>query len=345
MAVFNSKRDMTDMFFGVKRSRWQEFSATTPNGFAIKGLLCKNRKGTGALAGALYVDEVDGFSVPGQLLMGMPEIPYPEQCEISINIGHKHAIFTEKLDGTAVIFNVLKIGDTYELLPRTRGTAVLFNNEFRPWKDMLNEVADYDAIKTACIKQNATLVFELYGSKNFHAVHYQIPLALSLHTMLQNRRILTREIIDLTAKNYKLPTVPYLVRCPADLDEIKKWGEGLAKQYEAQNDVKQGKFLKEGVVLRLEKASSASLWKYKPESMSEYHRITRRKGMPLAYRHLFFKLLETEGKITLDSAFDAAIDEFKELEDYKEFEDEFRKWNENLLNNSSKTEVASSEKD
>src|SRR5262249_16748384 len=87
-----------------------------------------------------------------------------------------------------------------------------------------------------------------------------------------------------------------------------------------------GQFLREGLVLVLERAGSARLLKYKPPSIAEYHRISRRKPKSIALRHLFFKLLEVHPEVTLDLAFAAAGEEFGDLEDYGFFEQEFHGW-------------------
>lgn len=64
------------------------------------------------------------------------------------------------------------------------------------------------------------------------------------------------------------------------------------KEIEAANDPDIGRFDEEGLVLNVETQSTAQVWKFKPASMAEYHRLSRQKVRQLTIRHEAWKLVE-----------------------------------------------------
>jgi hypothetical protein len=150
---------MATTILGTPEKWWKPFTATTPQGHRIEGQLCRHRH-AGSLAGALLVQRVDGHSA-SQLLPGMPEIPYPEQKPLVVPgkpAGARRgravaAVFSRKLDGTAVLFSPLQLpnGDV-EVFPRTRGMPVLCDMPLRAWRQLVAEaVGDrLDDIALAC---------------------------------------------------------------------------------------------------------------------------------------------------------------------------------------------------
>lgn len=283
-------------FRGSRRRWWTAFKATSPEGHRLEGGICRHRRAQ-ELAGAVYLVTIDGQEQP-QMLMGMPEIPYTENVPLRRSSKTVAATFTQKLDGTALLFSPLRLanGDC-EVFPRTRGMPVLWNTPYKAWREVVDSVLDAElkqSIHEACDKHNATLVFELWGSLNKHAVSYDPPLALSLHSVLKNRSLQPWPQVALLAKRFNLPLVPMIERhSQMSLQDLEARGQALAEACEQRNDVEQGLFLEEGVVLMLEGDRSAQLWKYKPPSMAEYHRLSRRKLRPLTIRHEAFKLLES----------------------------------------------------
>ncbi len=291
------------MLLNTPEKWWAPFTATTPQQNKITGLLCRNR-GAGPLAGALLVKSINGTET-NQLLPGMPEIPYPEQTPLVVPAGAVAATFTRKLDGTAVLFSPLQLPDkSVEVFPRTRGMPVLWDTPYRPWRQLVAEaVGDKQGkITLACSQQRATLVFELWGHRNQHIVHYpDVSLQLSLHSIVRGRTVLPWRIVAQVARAHKLPVVSVLERITRPtVPQIERIGRQLAGEMETQNSPEQGLYREEGTVLIVESNSIASLWKFKPESMAEFHRLSRRKIRPVTIRHELFKLLEAGHNPSVD---------------------------------------------
>ncbi|MDF1661622.1 MAG: hypothetical protein P1V97_07605 [Planctomycetota bacterium] len=282
---------------GSKKRWWMPFKARTPLGHLIEGYLCKHRK-AGTLAGALHVLFVDGEPC-NQVLYGMPEIPYPEQTAVVVPGGSKAVSFTRKLDGTALLFSAIKLpSKEYEVFPRTRGMPVLVNTKYRAWRDVVGEVLDdplRQGIREACIQQSATLAFELWGKKNRHSVTYEQELALSLHSVIRSRGVSPWSLVALLGKSFKIPLVPLLERVSKPTaDQIVSIGAKWQERYEALNDPEQGLYREEGVVALVETGQQGRLWKFKPPSMAEFHRLARRKIRGVTIRHEAFKILESD---------------------------------------------------
>lgn len=280
-----------------KKRWWMSFKARTPGNHLIEGYLCKHRK-AGTLAGALHVRFIDGEPC-NQVLYGMPEIPYPEQSPVVVPGGSKAVSFTRKLDGTAVLFSAIKLpNNDYEVFPRTRGMPVLVNTKYRAWRDVVSGVLDEElryGIHKACVQQSATLAFELWGKKNRHSVTYEQELELSLHSVIRSRGVSPWSLVALLGKSFKIPLVPLLERVSKPTaDQITLIGARWQERYEALNDPEQGLYREEGVVALVETGQQARLWKFKPPSMAEFHRLARRKIRAVTIRHEAYKILESE---------------------------------------------------
>lgn len=280
-----------------KKRWWTSFKARTPRGHLIEGYLCKHRK-AGTLAGALHVLLIDGEAT-NQVLYGMPEIPYPEQTAVVVPGGSKAVSFTRKLDGTALLFSALRLANKeYEVFPRTRGMPVLVNTKYRAWRDVVGEVLDEPlrhGIHQACVQQSATLAFELWGKKNRHSVAYEQELALSLHSVIRSRGVSPWSLVALLGRSFKIPLVPLLERVSnPSADQIMSIGAKWQARYEALNDPERGLYREEGVVALVETGQQGRLWKFKPPSMAEFHRLARRKIRSVTVRHEAFKILESD---------------------------------------------------
>lgn len=228
----------------------------------------------------------------------MPEIPYPEQRPVIIPKGAKAVSFTRKLDGTALLFSALQLPDkSWELFPRTRGMPVLVNTKYRAWRNLVAELVDaglHESIKKACVQQSATLAFELWGQRNRHSVSYDEPLALSLHSVIRSRGVSPWSLVALLGKSLKIPTVPLLERLSKpNKDDVERIGAQWQARHEALNEPEQGLYREEGVVALVETEQQGYLWKFKPPSMAEFHRLARRKIRSITVRHEAYKLLES----------------------------------------------------
>lgn len=275
---------------------WEWFTATTPRGrHRLTGHHCLHQ-GAGELYGALLVESVDGEEC-SQLLPGMPEIPYTDQAPLSVPAGTVAGTFTRKMDGTAIIFSPLELpsGDV-EVFARTRGMQVLCDMDVRAWRSMVTEVTSdglRQRIEEAVRVQRATFVFELWGQRNAHAVSYDEPLALALHTVVQGRSIKPWRVVERVSEQYDIPRVAVLERITAPTVEgLQEAAQALMGGMEEVNAPDLGRFAEEGLVLNVETQATAQLWKFKPASMAEYHRLSRQKVRPLTIRHEAWKLVE-----------------------------------------------------
>ena len=277
---------------------WQWFVATTPRDrYRITGHHCLHR-GAGELYGALLVESVEWCEAGSQLLPGMPEIPYVDQEPLSVPAGAVAATFTRKLDGTAIIFSPLELPwGGVEVFARTRGMQVLCDMDVRAWRSMVDEATAgglRERIEEAARSQKATLVFELYGTRNAHAVSYDEQLELALHTVVQGRSLKPWRVVERVADQFRIPCVPVLERITSPTVEgLQERAQFLADQMEAANAPDLGRFDEEGLVLNVETPSKAAMWKFKPQSMAEYHRLSQQKIRPLTIRHEAWKLVET----------------------------------------------------
>jgi len=297
----------------------------------MRGYLC-NHRGAGALAGALLVQEVDDRST-NQLLSGMPEIPYLDQEPLVVPRRVVAGTFTRKLDGTAVLWSPLRLPDgSVEVFPRTRGVPVLWNTPYRAWRDLVAEAAQgLEARITRAVRtQQATLVFELWGHRNRHTVSYEEPLVLSLHTVVRGRSVLPWRFVAQVGKVHRLPIVPVIRRIShPTVRQLEEVGQEIAEQMEWDNDPTTGQYLEEGVVLVVEGPSVGRLWKFKPPSMAEYHRLTRCKVRPVTVRHELWKLVEAGEEPSLETLLETmgySYDEEEIGEARGEMEREFFSW-------------------
>jgi 5-methylcytosine-specific restriction endonuclease McrA len=172
---------------------------------------------------------------------------------------------------------------------------VLCDMPLRAWRQLVAEaVGDrLDDIALACRRQRATLIFELWGRRNPHTVAYDENLRLSLHTIVRGRSVLPWRTVAQVARAHGLPLAPVLRRIVSPMvEQVKQAGQRLAGEMERRNDPDRGIYREEGAVLSLSTTGTATLWKFKPPSMSEMHRLTRHKVRPVTIRHELFKLLE-----------------------------------------------------
>jgi hypothetical protein len=232
----------------------------------------------------------------------MPEIPYVDQEPLNVPVGVVAGTFTRKVDGTAIIFSPLALPQggvaeySAEVFARTRGMQVLCDMDVRAWRSLVDEATSgglRERIEKAVRSQESTLVFELYGTRNAHAVSYDEQLELALHTVVQGRSIKPWRVVERVAEQFRIPCVPVLERitCPS-AEDLQEKAQALAEEMEAANAPALGRFGEEGVILNVETQNTAQVWKFKPPSMAEYHRLSRQKVRPLTVRHEAWKLVE-----------------------------------------------------
>lgn len=285
--------------FTVPEKNKRPFHTKTPGGHVIDGILVYGRN-TGHLHSGIFIEKVDGYE-HNKFISGMPEIKYLEDNEFGAD-DIVHAVITDKLDGTALIYYVLETpnGDK-EMIRRTRGMPVLQDVPGKKWTDIVREAEDSvggdrfrQAVKEICTQQKCTLIFELWGEKNHHAVDYSnVPISMSLHTMIKHRRVVAwNDMIGIVSK-YDIPTVPVFceIKNQPFKNVLRTVGDIVAFQ-ESQNEPYRGKYNYEGIVINIRNRNRAIQRKVKPPSMTELHRTVHRRITEITIAHAYHKMTE-----------------------------------------------------
>lgn len=159
-------------FNDIKPKNLKEFTAETPKGNIIKGVICKKAN---RFLGSMLIQEVtwtekDITFKTEQFVQAMPKIHYYDYSHQMSNDKDIYPVY-EKLDGTCLIlFGLYYEGKVIEIVPKTRGLPVAdphiigFYNEI----DHSNIKAFFGEMKHF----NPTLLFELYGALNQHSIFY-----------------------------------------------------------------------------------------------------------------------------------------------------------------------------
>lgn len=249
-----------------------------------------------------------------QILAGMPEIHYTftDSHPFDVPIKATKATFTQKVDGTAVLFSAIDLPDgETAVLARTRGMLPLRDTKWRPLETLLNEALTPEisqGIERACITQKATLVFELYGDKNRHTVKYDNPILLELHTMIKGRSTVQPwTLVKQMGRAYKIPLVEELLmmKAPWVTEEmLLEEGARITRGQESQNTVESGEYRNEGTIVNIETPTLGYQWKFKPPSMEEFHRVARTSICPVTVAHTLWKMVDDEVYLSLDNLID-----------------------------------------
>lgn len=284
----------------VSARHWQPFEVTSPGSIHFAGYLCRQESDK---LGMLAVTMLDG-QPRLEFIPAMPKIHYPYvqdregrlQVSIPVPINIVDARFTVKLDGTAIIFYALTDaqGQVLEVVARTRLLPVLAPSRWGDWHGLLAEVLpDRTPVEAAVREQHVVLAFELWGYRNPHLVRYDRPLALTLHTAIRHRKLMSHQRLADIAQRYGLALAPTLEVAAPD-------AEGLAAAYrrwqarlEAENQAAgQDVFVQEGAILALSTVETATYWKCKPPSIEEIHWQADQHISREIVRQALLKLLE-----------------------------------------------------
>ena len=267
----------------VSARYWQPFETVSPGGHAFSGYLCRQES---EKFGMLAITQLDGEERL-ELVYAMPKIHYPYaketdaageeilRVEIPVPPDAVDARFTHKLDGTAIIFYPLTAPDgrVLEVLPRTRLQPVISPSRWGNWNALIDEaMPDRSGVEQAVTGERVVLIFELWGYRNAHLVTYTTPLAMTLHTGVQNGQVLSYKRLSEIAERYGLPLVDSVAVLSPD-------SAGLAAAYRRLQEEMEGRnraageetFVEEGAILMLSTAQNATLWKCKPPSVEEIH--------------------------------------------------------------------------
>lgn len=263
--------------------------------------------------GQLEIHSINGKR-SRQILPGMPEIHYTFTDSFPFDVPQKahKATYTNKVDGTAVLFSALDLEDgNTAVCARTRGMLPIRDTKWRPLESLLNEALTPEilqGIERACITQKATLVFELYGNKNRHTVKYDSPIVLELHTVIKGKNTVQPwTLVKQIAKAHGIPVVAELLtlKSPWVTEEmLLEEGERITRGQESKNTVESGEYLHEGVILNIETPTAGYQWKFKPPSMEEFHRVARTSICPVTVAHTLWKMVDDETYLSLDNLID-----------------------------------------
>lgn len=302
---------------------WQPFSATSPGGIPFAGYLCRQEsEKLGLLAITELADEERL-----EFVYAMPKIHYPylkdrdgrPQLSISVPINIMDARFTEKLDGTAIIFYGLpgKNGEILEVLPRTRLQPILAPSRWGDWNMLLNEVLpDRSGVEAAIRTQRVVLAFELWGYRNPHMITYDTPLALTLHTAIRHRRPVSYRLLADFAARYGFDVVKSVAVVQPDAEGLVAAYRRLQKEMETRNQAAgEDTFVEEGAILMLSTAETATYYKCKPPTIEEIHWAQGAGISKHNINHTLYKMAENgydfligsvaDLKTELESDFDA----------------------------------------
>ena len=286
----------------VPRKHWQPFEAISPGSVPFAGFLCRQES---SWLGTLAVTEIAGRERL-EFIPAMPKIHYPYHRDprtgprviIPLPPNAVDARFNEKLDGTCIVWYALPLpgdeGETSEVIPRTRLQPVLSGSRWGDWPALLQEVLpDRRPVERAVREQAVVLAFELWGYRNPHLVRYDVPLALTLHTAIRQRKpcgispqsdhrtadgsiphgkpLSYRRLADI-ARRYGFDLVKSMAVEELDADHLAQAYRDLQAQMEAHNRAAgPDTYVEEGAVLMISTRDRAAYWKCKPPSIEEIH--------------------------------------------------------------------------
>ncbi len=336
---------------------WQPFNVTSPGGIAFAGYLCRQES---EKLGLLAITEVAGEERL-EFIYSMPKIHYPylkdrdgrPQVSISVPMNIVDARFTEKLDGTAIIFYGLpgKDGEILEVIPRTRLQPILAPSRFGDWNKLLNEaLPDRSGVEEAVRTQRVVLAFELWGYRNPHMITYETPLALTLHTAIRHRKPVSHRLLSDFAARYGFNLAKSVAVEQPDANGLAAAYRRLQQAMEARNQAAgEEKFVEEGLILVLSTAETATYYKCKPPTIEEIHWAQGAGIGKYNIEHTLYKMAENgydfltgsvaDLKAELEGDFDAdAVLNAAELieRSYAEFvlEQQQRQWLKQLVDDS-----------
>ena len=336
---------------------WQPFEAVSPGGIPFGGYLCRQES---EKLGMLAITHLAGEERL-EFVYAMPKIHYPylkdregrPQVSISVAQNVVDARFTEKLDGTAIIFYGLtdKNGEIREVLPRTRLQPILAPSRWGDWNKLLAEaLPDRRGVEQAVRSQRVTLAFELWGYRNPHMISYDTPLALTLHTAIRHKKPVSHRLLADFAQRYGFDLAKSVAVVEPNADGLAAAYRRLQQEMETRNQAAGAdKFLEEGAILVLSTAETAMYYKCKPPTIEEIHWAQGAGIGKYNVEHTLYKMAENgydfltgsvaDVKQELESDFDAdAVINAAELIErvYTDFvlEQQQRQWLKQLVDNS-----------
>ncbi|MBI3764706.1 MAG: hypothetical protein HY260_22935 [Chloroflexi bacterium] len=279
---------------------WQPFDATSPGGVAFTGYVCRQES---EKLGMLAMTSVGGKERL-EFIYAMPKIHYPYQQDrhgqmqlvIPVPQNVTDARFTIKLDGTAIIWWPLTDaeGNVLEVVPRTRLQPVLTPSRWGDWNKLLAEaLPDKSGVERAVREQGVVLAFELWGYRNPHLIKYETPLAITLHTAIRHKKIVSHRLLADMAGRFGFNLVESIEVARPDstglAEAYRRWQE---KMEERNKSAGEGVFVDEGAVLVISTTETATYYKCKPPSIEEIHWAVGRHISKEIVRQVLYKMLE-----------------------------------------------------
>ena len=278
---------------------------------------------------------------------GRPEV------SISVPINITDARFTEKLDGTAIIFYGLPDtqGNILEVIPRTRLQPILAPSRWGDWNKLLNEaLPDRSGVEEAVRMQRVVLAFELWGYRNPHMITYETPVALTLHTAIRHRKPVSYRLLSDFAARYHFDLVKSVAVLKPDADGLADAYRRMQAEMESRNQAAgEEVFVEEGMILMLSTAETAVYYKCKPPTIEEIHwaqgagigkhniEHTLYKMAENGYDFLMGSVADVKSELEIDFDTDAVVNAAELIERvYQEFvlEQQQRQWLKQLVDDS-----------
>lgn len=202
------KEEIAHKYFNdIKPKYLKNFTATTPEGNVIEGVICKkpNRFLGSMVIDSIYWKERDWTFITEQFVQAMPKIHYYDYHHEMFVDGQVVYPVYEKLDGSCLILYGIYDGDyLIEIVPKTRGVPVADSHII----EMYNEIdqANIQIFFDSFAKERPTLLFELYGALNQHSIFYpKTRIDIRLIGGTENGHFLDWHELNWIEKQYDMP--------------------------------------------------------------------------------------------------------------------------------------------
>ena len=269
--------------------------------------------------GALALLKVGGIEAP-QRILATPKLHYPFDRAGTFHFPSVRQVdIYEKIDGTNIFGYQFKDSqNNLHLTYKLRLHPVLRNGKWGNFLDLWKEMLErYPRISELPVRNNCSLSFELFGSRNAHLMMYDTPLdCVLLFGLEPNGRYISIDEID----SLGVPVPTHFGRLKAGDDPVAAYRqirEKLQASIQSQDDEKLRGY--EGAVWYITTANMERvLFKCKPESVEAIHwkgGINKTAVMATCWN-----LLETEDvleygkleRLLLEEYSQAEIDAFRE---------------------------------
>lgn len=287
----------------------QHFELADPfnDGVRLRGFLCRIADHR---YGALALTHVDGREAR-QLIAATPKLHYPFDKEGVFSFPAVQRMWvTDKLDGTNVLAFRYVDGDgntrtTFKL----RLSPVLRDGPhgdfLQMWKELLQR---HPQIVDVVDKNDVSLSFEMYGSRNHHLIHYDAPLELALlFGVSKDFDVVPLAHLDAAG----LPTAPLLFATQQEQSPVDRYQQLRTAMQQQVLHVDDGYTGTEGAVFTVEDTDGAMrLYKCKPAVIEEIHwaRGIHKDAVLVTCKNVF----ESNDELTFDTLQPLLLEEYSQ---------------------------------